>query len=76
MSRRIDINWLVQRRAGWGTMSVEQLGQAIDDLMIHECAHKIASDHLTMKYVNACTLMGAKFRTGSMKWRIDPQECK
>jgi hypothetical protein len=76
MTRRIDINWLVLRRAGWGTMTTKQLGQAIDDLMIHECAHKDAPDHFTTKYYNACTALGAKFRTSSLKWRMDPQECK
>jgi len=76
MTRRIDFNWLVLRRAGWGTMTTKELAVALDDLIIHECAHKEAPDHLTTRYYTACTAMGAKFRTGSMKWRIDPQECK
>jgi hypothetical protein len=76
MTRRIDFNWLVLRRAGWGTMTTKELAVALDDLIIHECAHHDAPDHFTTKYYTACTAMGAKFRTGSMKWRINPQECK
>ena len=37
--------------------------QALDDLLIHECAHRFSSDHLSMTYINACTSLGAKLRT-------------
>jgi hypothetical protein len=38
------------------------VGQYIDDILIHECAHEFSGDHLTMKYIHACTMLGAKFR--------------
>ena len=34
----------------------------IDDLLIHECAHEFSGDHLTMRYIDACTRLGAKLR--------------
>ena len=34
----------------------------LDDLLIHECAHEFSGDHLTMRYIDACTHLGAKLR--------------
>ena len=37
-----------------------EVGPWLDDLLIHECAHEFSSDHLCLKYINACTRLGAK----------------
>jgi len=47
----------------------EAFALAIDDLMIHECAHKFSSDHFSPVYYNACTRLGAKLRTLPTRWR-------
>jgi hypothetical protein len=68
--RRIVIN-LAGLRAGGAFRDKETFGLHLDDLLIHECAHKFSSDHLSMTYVNACTRLGALSRTLSASWRVD-----
>ena len=45
--------------------------QALDDLLIHECAHRFSSDHLSMTYINACTRLGATLRNLSTRFRAE-----
>ena len=45
--------------------------QALDDLLIHECAHRFSGDHLSMTYVYACTRLGAQLRNLSTRFRAE-----
>ena len=50
--------------------NMNQEWQAVDSLLIHECAHAYSDDHFTMKYINACTDLGAKLKskTSRVNW--------
>ena len=49
----------------------DEFGRALDDLLIHECAHRYSGDHLTMQYIKACTQLGAKLRNLPTRWRAE-----
>lgn len=49
----------------------DEFGQALDSLLIHECAHRYSGDHLTMEYIKACTKLGAKLRNLPTRWRAE-----
>ena len=63
---RILINLAHMQRS-----TTEWLNLQLDDLLIHECAHEESGDHLTMKYIHACTRLGAKFRTFDLKLKLE-----
>lgn len=67
---RIVINLAALRREG-SMRDTETFAHRIDDLLIHECAHKWSDDHLCLKYVQACTSLGAKARTLSTRWKAE-----
>lgn len=48
---------------GFGKMVRELDQEAIDAVLIHECAHFRASDHLTHEYHRECCRIGAKARS-------------
>jgi hypothetical protein len=77
--RRIVINLHGLRRGG-AFKDKETFVLHLDDLLIHECAHKFSDDHLSMAYVHACTRLGALSRSLSTSalsrslfasWRTD-----
>jgi hypothetical protein len=73
-TRRIDFNWLALRTSGCLKLDAKAFGLMLDNLIIHECAHKFAGDHLSRAYWEACTMLGAKFRNHPTKWKLDPME--
>jgi len=67
---RIVINLAALRREG-SFRDIDTFAHRIDDLLIHECAHKFSDDHLCLAYVQACTSLGAKARTLSTRWKAE-----
>ena len=47
---------------------------SVDSLIIHECAHRYESNHLSTAYYEACCRLGAKIRTIEDRWTMDTAE--